>query len=579
MEIIVDWRYKLLRGIEDAGLLRRPRHTQLLSGRRGIEGVIDVDGHAVTVEIDVEPLNQYKLPIIRLLPWDALGFIPHVDPRGYICYLEQEGIVLDQQRPVDIVRDCLDEVRRTLHEGMTGKNRGDFVDEFEVYWARLEGCVGALSGLDLSDLVGEVVVAYSRNARSQLRIAQDIDAIRYIAGDAGDHGPWWTAKAVYLPLERNSMVVPPRSDQSFWTVDEVRGLLTYCSEANRARLSQILTRAVSPIEYIIVRLQRPSGGASLFGIRFEGVSEQHPLVEGGHAAKLVPIAIFRRDKAYLVQRGGGAMEWNNKRVLLVGCGAVGGHIAWELARAGVGQLGLVDPDTLGPQNTYRHVLGKRYWGRNKAGALKQEIIAHLPFANIAVVPDAIARALNSQRIKLEDYHLVVCAIGDPTVELALNERVRQSADGPPIVFTWLEPLGIGGHAVLTGNGGAGCFECLYTRPNNDDGRLVNRASFAATDQKFTRALAGCDTLHTPYGSMDASQTALLAVRLALDTLTGKVQGNHLRSWKGDATAFLAAPFKLARRYDNDSEELARQATLFASRSCRICGEPEHTQLS
>lgn len=121
-----------------------------------------------------------------------------------------------------------------------------------------------------------------------------------------------------------------------------------------------------------------------------------------------------------MQRGGGKLDLHGKRVLLLGCGSVGGHLAFELARAGVGQLALVDHDIFTPENTYRHVLGKRYWGQNKARALRGAMMAQLPFTDADAVPETVETALACGMVRLNDYDLIVSALGNPTSELALN---------------------------------------------------------------------------------------------------------------------------------------------------------------
>jgi hypothetical protein len=166
--------------------------------------------------------------------------------------------------------------------------------------------------------------------------------------------------------------------------------------------------------------------------------------------------------------------------------------------------------------------------------------------------------------------MLVLALGNPTVELAINEHLYALRDGPPAVFTWLEPLGIGGHALLTHNSaGGGCFECLYTS-SGDTEVLDNRAAFAAPGQSFGRALSGCGSLYTPYGSVDAVQTAVLATRLALAALLGTETRNPLCSWKGAADAFIAAGFCLSPRYEATETELARHRYAYQSVGCRIC---------
>jgi len=74
-----------------------------------------------------------RLPRFILRPWDALGFIPHVDQSGLVCFLDAEGIVLDRRRPVEVIREAWQRVVGTLADGVTGRNTTDFVDEFEVH--------------------------------------------------------------------------------------------------------------------------------------------------------------------------------------------------------------------------------------------------------------------------------------------------------------------------------------------------------------------------------------------------------------------------------------------------------------
>jgi hypothetical protein len=57
------------------------------------------------------------------------------------------------------------------------------------------------------------------------------------------------------------------------------------------------------------------------------------------------------------------------RVLVLGCGSVGGLGAWGLAGAGVGTLVLADRDRLEPGNLRRHVCGPEAIGQPKAAAV------------------------------------------------------------------------------------------------------------------------------------------------------------------------------------------------------------------
>ena len=270
-------------------------------------------------------------------------------------------------------------------------------------------------------------------------------------------------------------------------------------------------------------------------------------------------------------RGGATTVLEGKQVLLVGCGSVGGRIAWELARSGALNLTIVDDDFLTPDNTFRHVLGRHYWYINKALALKQELEKQIPYLPIEAIPGRIEELIEDGSVDFGRYGLLVFAVGNPTVELAMNQTIRSLANPPRTVFTWLEPLGIGGHALLVQPGVRGCYGCLFADSRDDPDGMFNKSAFAARGQKFGRALNGCGSMHTPYGSLDAASTANLAVRLALDALTGREAGSPLRSWKGDPGQFVSEGYALSNRFGLSDKELLDYRFAYVSESCQVCG--------
>ena len=248
-------------------------------------------------------------------------------------------------------------------------------------------------------------------------------------------------------------------------------------------------------------------------------------------------------------------------------------MAFELVRAGVLNLTLVDPDNLEPENTFRHVLGRAGWWKEKAKALGASIESQFPYAQVKPIVGYIEQILSNGIVDPRSYDLIVLATGNPTAELEVNALIHRTTDTPPVLFSWLEPYGIGGHALVTNNtSDGGCLECLYTSDAGViDEYLSNRASFAAPNQAFGLSLTGCGSLHTPYGSVAALQTAALATCLAIDTLTGAENGSPLRSWKGQPRAFSEAKFRLSARYACSQEELDNQTYLYRAANCKVCG--------
>jgi hypothetical protein len=561
--------------VAEAGLLEDVRVLPVPAdgtARTWFEGEAEIGGRRVTLQVLLGAGASRPLPAIYLEPRDALGFLPHVLSDGYVCYTPAEGLVVDRRRPARVVVEAISRALRVLADGAAGRNREDFIDEFEVYWRRLPDSETLLSFLEPGDEVGWVMSFTKPGDSAPILARREADAAAFWNAERLA-GPHTVRRILYLPLEPGTFILPPRHDQPFWTAADARqALLHGLSPENRERLRKMATRRPRATETVIVRLPRASSGATLFGLRFDGISGAHPLIDAGAASRVVPLRLERLDRTLLLPRGGADASLARRRALLVGGGAVGGYLAFELARAGVLDLTIVDPDALDPDNTFRHVLGRSRWFDPKAEALKAELDRQLPYVRVTAVVSSIEAALASGAVDLSCYDLVLFAVGDPTLELDMNARLLAKPAAPRAIFTWLEPYGIGGHALLVGHGpGGGCFECLYTPPGGGATELANRAAFAAPGQWFGKALSGCGSLHLPYGSTDAAQTAVLAVRLAIDALTGAEPGNPLRSWRGPATALEAAGFRASARHAATEEELHRQRYAHATPYCRACG--------
>lgn len=97
-------------------------------------------------------------------------------------------------------------------------------------------------------------------------------------------------------------------------------------------------------------------------------------------------------------------------VLVVGLGGVGAYVAEQLARAGVGQLTIVDGDTVQPSNRNRQLLAlKSTEGKPKAELMQQRLLDINPELKV----EAIQEYLRDERIDevlAQPYDYVVDAI-------------------------------------------------------------------------------------------------------------------------------------------------------------------------
>jgi molybdopterin-synthase adenylyltransferase len=550
----------------------RQVHYSPTHGWASLEGQVAIVGRTVSLRIELDSSFPATLPKIRLLPWDVLGFIPHVDRTGAICHFEPEGLLLDRRQPVDIICEALERVKAVLEAGVLKTNLLDFVDEFGWYWERASGTLSASSVLTVPTEPQWISVSIGHD--NTLWVVQGGHEIASLLNMPTIRTAISFQKALFLSMPLGTLIVPPPLGGPFWTVQESRErLLEGLDDGSRRAVHKLLKNKRSSFnEYVIVNLPRTRGGSTLFGLRYERVGSRHPLADGGEAVRVAPIRIHRLDRGYLLERSGGEMCLEKKRVLLVGCGAVGGHVAVELAKAGVSRLTLVDPDHLSADNTYRHVLGRKSSGKQKVIGLKADLEAQLPYMKVQAISSSIEQALREGAVKFADYDLVILATGNPSLELAINKHLHAQPIARPMIVTWLEPLGVGGHALLTAHGqGCGCLECLYAPLNENYGVFENRAAFAEQGQVFSKDLSGCGGTFTPYGSLDALQTAGLAVRLAIDVLTAAAIGNPLLQWKGNGERFRQAGYRLSDRFELSSEALHESRFSHVNPHCRICG--------
>jgi hypothetical protein len=263
---------------------------------------------------------------------------------------------------------------------------------------------------------------------------------------------------------------------------------------------------------------------------------------------------------------------------------VGGYVAEAIARTGIGELMLVDPDLLRPENMYRHTLGCPRLSQvspllsfldarvpvPKAAALANHLRQSLLHLKVGAMPVDIQAALDRPELALEKTDLLIVALGNPTVSRGLNLEVLRRGR-PRVVYTWLEPLGVGGHALLTAaSGEPGCYECLFV---DDTGAelLAPRTDFVAPDQDVLSRLGGCGMSFTPYSDLDARRTAELAVRLAVEALTESQPGPRLRSWRGPDESARARGLRLTSRHERNQDQLDAEQESFVQRKCRSCG--------
>jgi len=529
----------------------------------GFIGNIEINGIITTLIIAFNKHYPYKKPIYFIENYDSLGFIPHVESDGYICYTE-DNIILNPEMPKEILESTLLQVIDTLENGLNKRNDEDFIEEFEDYWSRNQN---KLSTKIVSSFRPTNKVEIIRKAKigGKIIIGVDDNAIRVNARrfQIAKNLNVLYRNCIYIPLEKP---LQPPNYSEFWSSKEFKSkLYDNISVENRKILDDLLNKYDNvKKEELIVVSQPKSNGISIFGVVYKRIKEvSHPLTFDDLSFAIIPLEVIRIEKEIIQPRGGGDTTLNEKKILLIGCGSVGSILAPELIKFGIDNITINDNDFISTDNIYRHQLGLNFLGKNKANAMSKSLEENYPFTKIIPLDISIENLVSNSNIDLKDYDLIISATGSPNTNFYLNEFLFKNNIETPIIYCWNEPYGIGGHSLLVQDK-SGCYNCLY------DENLSNKGSFCLPGQHFSKKISGCSSSFVPFSSLDSHKTAVLTLGMIKNFFKGNIANNPYLSWKGDNQDFVNAGFITSKRFELSEIELFDTRYEYIDNRCSIC---------
>lgn len=210
-------------------------------------------------------------------------------------------------------------------------------------------------------------------------------------------------------------------------------------------------------------------------------------------------------------------------VSVFGLGGLGAPSALELARSGIGCVGLLDGDLVEPGNGVRWPVGLAAAGWGKAQAIRDTIVRDWPHTRIhfarwrlgtaEIGEDHEAEALG---MVLEGTDLIYDATASFVVQHYLADLARRI--GVPYVAVWSTNGGWGGVVVRLRPDREPCWVCLQLSFND---RLIPHAP---EDPSARVQPAGCGDLTFTGTSFDLAPVWTAGVRLAVSTLAPETYG-------------------------------------------------------
>jgi molybdopterin/thiamine biosynthesis adenylyltransferase len=552
---------KLLKYIRDLNILKKVIIEKTASKETRIIGEISINQKLVRLAIVFPSEFPHKLPTVQFVNYIHYPLISHVFPSGAVCFADIDSVIIRTDEPIEVIRDVIKLSIDTITKGFNGLTNDDLLNDFELYWNAKAGKI-----MDAIFTPSKKVkhIYQIENWFGDSKIALT-DFFQKHDTDVSVEGLLCT-EHILVPITDTKFLTP-----KFWTNDTniyefLFATVDSLSPSELRNLRIMLNHSINST--VVFQLSLPNGYYCFIGLKLTPLlsnSNEHPFISRLYS-NITSIFIRRKDKAFLLERAGGNLELQTKRVVLVGCGAVGSYIAQEIAKTGIEELVLIDDDQFEANNLYRHTLGLHQTLRkSKVEALREKLTKEIPFIEIQAFDSKIEMLIKQQVLDFEACDLVIVATGNPNANFEINKYFIQNHKDLPIVYAWLDPYGIGGHTLVSNNCDKnGCYHCLY------DEQLHNQASFAAPNQKFSKSLSGCSGYFVPFSALDANQLALQTIRVAIRVLLEEEQDNPIVSWKGDATSFLEKGFQVSPRYKQSTEVLLENQYEYKKQHCTVC---------
>jgi hypothetical protein len=420
----------------------------------------------------------------------------------------------------------------------TDECRREFQREFVTYWSQAEKNADAIIRSLLKPAGPSRNFAYYRsNSGKQIVAAEnEADLVRWLRHAGIDFKQKWFRRGRFHWLDEP--LVPsefPRNGDQL--LDIVGG----------ASVGPLI---IADQGTLVILGAQTETGAGLVAARMEAVSQKILARGGFRSASGIPVQELRarlgrtavscirtrRVDGPWVHGRGGDLQYPvlaEKRVCIVGCGALGSYIADQLAQSGVGTLALVDDDLFSSANISRHVLGNPDIGRKKAEALAKHLLSQYPhMSQVAAYPVLFERLKPSERADLAPFDLIITAGIPYASDLAVEQWRLATLPQPTHISTWTEEFALVGHAALRCG-----TDSLTTLFDAEGLPTISQTSWPDTVRTIITE-AGCGNGFQPHGVVDLQSVVTLGARLALDYLTGRAAQSTRRVWFGDRNKVL-----------------------------------------
>lgn len=500
---------------------------------------------------------------------------PHIDNNGFLCTIPDSASI-NRDDPVGVFFFAVDCAEKIL----AGVDDSDFKDEFTAYWNR-----------DLKNIETTLIIT----SLDELPVLFNVFFGKkyFIVANSNKIINQWMSNCISKEFSKeislNGILVnldsPLLPEEYPKTLFDLKNLLEMKDlTAYKQLMDQVL--ANNKLGFVLFS-QKVNSGYALGGVNFFGLSKKDQnLIHPGFRKDRAPssyiinqaIPIFKKspvnkhrvvrvDNQWIHSRGGDGFLYHKKSILLIGCGSLGGYVAHLLAKAGVGNITLIDKEKLEWNNIGRHILGAESVEQSKAVALSFLIKKQMPHLQIFSVENDWREALSKNNDLFKNKDLIISTIADWTAENSLNYlSCKESL--PPIIYGWLEPFAVAGHCLICVKE-SGCFACKMDKFGHFEYKVAD-----FVNPTINREPGNCTT-YQQYGVSALFPVASLVATNALKCLLKLPIETTLKTWISDQEHFETCKAILSDEWkekiiDQNGYSKVYTSTIYSSPKCQVC---------
>lgn len=213
---------------------------------------------------------------------------------------------------------------------------------------------------------------------------------------------------------------------------------------------------------------------------------------------------------------------HQKKVSIIGLGAIGSEVAKSLAKNGVGHFNLFDMDTFEIGNSIRHAADLYYIGERKVDVVKQLILRSNPNITANAYHVDILNDIGLLENALSNSDLCIVLTAEDSVEYLINDFYVKNYD-IPFVFARAS-IGAFSGSIQVVDSESACLRCLSI--SNSD--ILPKPKEDIYFSELKPELGSCSSPALPGSEIDTKEISLQVARIAIQCLMKNEKSSYPR---------------------------------------------------